>query len=130
MSIVSDDVVWRALADPTRRAVLDLCAEQPRTTGDVCAAFPALARTSVMKHLDLLVDAGLVATRREGRRRLNATVPATLTTTCLPWVERHARRLAQTMDRLRLWAEATASAEGGPRERSKPDRRAGRRRNR
>jgi DNA-binding transcriptional ArsR family regulator len=130
------DLVWRALADPTRRRVLDLCAKRPRTSGDVCDAFPSLARTSVLKHLDVLVEARLVAVRRSGRRRFNATVPATLTRVCLPWVERHARHLAQKMERLRRWAEAEQSSrassaapvEGDSREREEARRRAGRRR--
>jgi DNA-binding transcriptional ArsR family regulator len=136
MLTAREDPVWRALADPTRRRVLDLCADRPRTSGEVCAAFPSLARTSVLKHLGILVEARLVSVEREGRRRHNATVPETLARVCLPWVDRHARRLARRMDRLRRWAEAgesslaspTAPAKGASRERREVRRRAGRRR--
>ena len=53
------DHVWKALADPTRRELMDLLSERPRTTGELCAAFPALGRTTVMKHagIGLLVGA-------------------------------------------------------------------------
>ncbi|MCA9730204.1 MAG: metalloregulator ArsR/SmtB family transcription factor [Candidatus Eisenbacteria bacterium] len=62
--------VWRALADPTRRAILDLLRDRPRTTGELAEAFP-VSRFAVMKHLSLLVDAGLVVVRRQGRERWN-----------------------------------------------------------
>jgi len=64
------DPVWKALADPTRRRILDLLRDRPRTTGDLCAAFP-LTRFAVMKHLSVLKGAGLLTVRREGRERWN-----------------------------------------------------------
>ena len=63
--------VWRALADSTRRALLDLLRERPRTTGELCAEFPALSRFAVMKHLSLLEEAELVTVRKQGRERWN-----------------------------------------------------------
>lgn len=65
------EAVWRALADPTRRRILDLLAERPRTTGELCDEFTDLSRFAVMKHLDVLEAAGLVLVRREGRLRWN-----------------------------------------------------------
>ena len=62
--------VWRALSDPTRRRILDLLRERPRTTGELAVEFP-LSRFAVMKHLGQLVDAGLVVVRRRGRERWN-----------------------------------------------------------
>jgi len=72
------DPVFRALADPTRRAVLDLLREGPRSTGTLCAAFPRLSRFAVVKHLAVLRDAGLVAARAAGRMRWNRLEPALL----------------------------------------------------
>ncbi|MEM7355877.1 MAG: metalloregulator ArsR/SmtB family transcription factor, partial [Acidobacteriota bacterium] len=71
-----DDLVWRAMADATRRQILDLLRERPRTTGELAAAFP-VTRFAVMKHLKVLVDAGLVLVERRGRERFNHlnTVP-------------------------------------------------------
>jgi DNA-binding transcriptional ArsR family regulator len=66
------DRVWKALADPTRRSILDLLRDQPRTTTDIVDAFPHLTRFGVMKHLDVLREAGLVQTRDEGRQRVNS----------------------------------------------------------
>jgi DNA-binding transcriptional ArsR family regulator len=66
------DPVWKALADPTRRAILDFLKGQPHTTTEIVDKFPHLTRFGVMKHLDLLRDAGLVNTREEGRQRWNS----------------------------------------------------------
>jgi len=60
--------VWRALADPTRRAILDLLRERPRITGDISSHFE-ISRIAVMRHLDVLAAAGLVTSRKRGRER-------------------------------------------------------------
>ena len=67
----SSDDVWRALANPTRRELLDMLRSEPRTTGDLAEAMPALSRFAVMQHLDVLTGAGLVVARRRGRHRFN-----------------------------------------------------------
>jgi DNA-binding transcriptional ArsR family regulator/uncharacterized protein YndB with AHSA1/START domain len=61
--------VWKALADPTRRRLLDLLRRRPRTTGQLAQRFPKLSRFAVMKHLGVLARADLVIVRRDGRRR-------------------------------------------------------------
>jgi DNA-binding transcriptional ArsR family regulator len=66
------DPVWKALSDPTRRAILDLLRDQPRTTTEIVESFPHLTRFGVMKHLDGLREAGLVHTREDGRQRVNS----------------------------------------------------------
>jgi DNA-binding transcriptional ArsR family regulator len=66
------DPVWKALSDPTRRAVLDLLRERPRMTTEIVEKFPYITRFGVMKHLDVLREAGLVETREEGRLRVNS----------------------------------------------------------
>lgn len=65
------DPVWKALADPTRREILDLLRMGPRTTSEVVECFPHLSRFGVMKHMDVLREAGLINTRDEGRTRIN-----------------------------------------------------------
>ena len=54
------DPVWRALADPTRRDLLDLLRTGPKTTGQLVEAVPMLSRFGVMKHLGVLEEAGLL----------------------------------------------------------------------
>jgi DNA-binding transcriptional ArsR family regulator/uncharacterized protein YndB with AHSA1/START domain len=64
-------LVFRVLADPTRRRVLDLLRQGPQTTGELAAAFPRLSRFAVMKHLKQLEEAHLLLVRRRGRSRVN-----------------------------------------------------------
>jgi len=66
------DPVWKALSDPTRRAILDLLRQKPRTTTEIVEAFPHLSRFGVMKHLDVVREAQLVDTQEVGRQRLNS----------------------------------------------------------
>ena len=66
------DPVWKALSDPTRRAILDVLRNGPCTTTEIVERFPELTRFGVMKHLGVLRDAGLVQDRWEGRRRINS----------------------------------------------------------
>jgi DNA-binding transcriptional ArsR family regulator len=65
------DRVFKALSASTRREILDLLKDRPRTTGDLCARFPALDRCTVMQHLGVLHRAGLVVVQRRGRERWN-----------------------------------------------------------
>src|SRR5215470_1745511 len=60
--------LWRALADPTRRRILDLLRERPLITGEIAAQFP-ISRIAVMRHLEVLSEAGLVTSRKRGRER-------------------------------------------------------------
>jgi DNA-binding transcriptional ArsR family regulator len=66
------DPVWKALSDPTRRAILDLLRKGPRTTTEIVQAFPDMTRHAVMKHIDVLRDVTLIDTREDGRRRVNS----------------------------------------------------------
>ena len=66
------DGVWKALSDSTRRSILDLLRQGPRTTTAIVEAFPHLTRFGVMKHIDVLRSAGLILTREEGRQRVNS----------------------------------------------------------
>src|SRR4051812_40684726 len=65
------DEVFKALASPVRRRILDLLRDGPRTTNDVCAAIPDLDRCTVMQHLGVLDRAGMLAVVRRGRERWN-----------------------------------------------------------
>jgi DNA-binding transcriptional ArsR family regulator len=66
------DQIWKALADETRRTILDFLRSGPKPTTAIVEQFPDLSRFAVMKHLDVLRQAALVITREEGRQRINA----------------------------------------------------------
>src|ERR1051325_5763851 len=66
------DIVWKALSDPTRRAILDRLRKGPKTTTEIVEMFPDMTRFAVMKHIEVLRNAGLISTREEGRQRINS----------------------------------------------------------
>jgi DNA-binding transcriptional ArsR family regulator len=85
------DVVWRALANPIRRRILDLLADGPLTTSAVAERFPALSRFAVMQHLKVLGEGDLVVPRREGRMRHNYLNPVPVQQIYERWVSRYMR---------------------------------------
>ena len=99
------EVVWKALADGTRRAMLDRLAERPQLTGELVEHFDQLCRTNVMKHLGILVDAGLVVIRRQGRQRWNYLNPVPIQQICDRWVSQHVQGLASAVARLKTHVE-------------------------
>jgi DNA-binding transcriptional ArsR family regulator len=86
------DQIWKALADPTRRTILDLLRTGPRPTTDIVERFPDLSRFAVMKHLDVLRQAALVITREEGRRRINALNAVPIRQIYERWVSNYGNR--------------------------------------
>ena len=65
---------WTALADPTRRTILELVAARPRAVGELAELLP-ITRPAVSQHLKLLKTAGLVSDRAEGTRRIYRANP-------------------------------------------------------
>jgi uncharacterized protein YndB with AHSA1/START domain len=87
------DHVWRSVASPTRRRLIELLRDGPRTTGELCRAFRT-TRFATMKHLGVLKRAGIVEVRRLGRERWNVLNPGPLREVEGRWpgllpVERH-----------------------------------------
>lgn len=66
---------FSAVADPTRRAMLDLLIERERSAGDFVTAFPAISQPAVSKHLKVLKDAGLVSVRVHAQQRIYSLQP-------------------------------------------------------
>jgi len=95
------DAVWRALADPTRRALLELLRAGPRTTGQLVESVPTLTRFGVMKHLTVLESAGLVIVERRGRERWNHLNAVPLKRIYERWVSRYEDRWAGSLLRLK-----------------------------
>jgi len=95
------DAVWKALSDPTRRSILDLLRQGPRTTTEIVAAFPHLSRFGVMKHIDVLRAADLVQTREEGRQRVNSLNAAPIRKIYERWVSPYEDLWADNLLRLK-----------------------------
>jgi DNA-binding transcriptional ArsR family regulator/uncharacterized protein YndB with AHSA1/START domain len=108
---MNDDLapLWKALSDPTRREILDLLRARPRTTGELAEAFPS-TRFAVMKHLEVLVEAGLVVSRKQGRERWNHLNAQPLQTLYERWVRPYEAHWAAGLLRLKDLAEGP---EGG-----------------
>jgi DNA-binding transcriptional ArsR family regulator len=85
---VSADLVFRAIADPTRRAVLDLLRDGERTVTELGEAFP-ISQPALSQHLKALREAGLVSQRPDGRRRFYRIDPAGLQV-AYDWFEHYA----------------------------------------
>jgi len=62
--------LWKALAEPKRRRIIQLLQEQARTTSEISSHFD-VSRFAIMRHLKVLEQAGLIRTKREGRQRWN-----------------------------------------------------------
>ena len=97
----SDEAVWKALANPIRRRILDRLRHGPRTTGELAESFEGLSRYAVMQHLSVLTDAKLVLVRREGRERFNYLNAVPVRQVYERWVTRLAGHAAQ--ESLGLW---------------------------
>ena len=112
------DRIWKALADPTRRQILDMLRDGPRKTTDIVEAFPDLSRFAVMKHLDVLREADLVSTRNEGRFRINSLNAAPLRGVIERWIGRFEAYWANSLLRIKEQAD-TKSRKNTSRNRKK-----------
>lgn len=96
-----EDGVFRALANPARRRMLDSLKEEPRTTGMLCEAFAELDRCTVMQHLKVLEEADLIIARREGRERWNHLNPMPIKQIHDRWISQYATHALSVLDRLK-----------------------------
>src|SRR4051812_22026223 len=95
------DEVFRALADPTRRGLLDeLFKEDGQTLGALEQRLP-MSRFGVMKHLKVLEEANLVVTRRRGREKLHFLNPVPIRLVHDRWVSKYAEPWATTLTGLK-----------------------------
>lgn len=104
----SDELVWRALADATRREILDRLRVRAHTTGELAELFE-ITRFGVMKHLSVLVEANLVLVRRSGRERWNYLNAAVLQHAVERWMTPFQHVHAGSLVRLRMTSERGGS---------------------
>ncbi len=95
-----DDRVFKALASPIRRRMLDLLKESPLSTGALCDAFPEIARTTALQHLRVLEAAELVTGRRVGRERRLSLAPLPIKRIHDRWISEYTRAAVDLLGRL------------------------------
>src|ERR1700733_15829470 len=95
------DTVFRALADPSRRKLLDrLHQKNGQTLGDLCRGLN-MTRQAVAKHLAVLKKANLVSWKREGRERLHFINPVPIHDIAERWINKFDYRRLQTLAKLK-----------------------------
>ena len=109
--IISDvEEVFRALADPTRRQILDaLFDHDGQTLTELCGQIPTMTRFGVMKHLALLEAAHLVTARRDGREKFHYLNPVPIVEIHDRWVSKYAAPFVSALTALKRDAEADAT---------------------
>jgi DNA-binding transcriptional ArsR family regulator len=95
------DAVFKALAHPRRRMILDELKDKPQTTGTLCETFADMDRCTVMQHLKVLEEADLVIVRREGRERWNYLNALPIKAINDRWIGDYAAHAVKVMGRLK-----------------------------
>ena len=105
---MEDQTVFRALADPSRRRLLDLLfARDGRTLTALESELP-MTRFGVMKHLRVLEDAGLVVTRRSGREKLHFLNPVPIRLIHDRWIDKYTERRVSALADLKSELERSS----------------------
>ena len=111
-----DDRVFKALADPTRRFLLDRLFERDGRTLTELESELEMTRFGVMKHLRLLEDAGLVVTRRSGREKLHFLNPVPIRLIHDRWIDKYTERQVSALANLKTKLEEKNDCHGTDRE--------------
>jgi DNA-binding transcriptional ArsR family regulator len=106
MISTNSDALFRILADPTRRLILDLLAERgPLSVTQLAAEFPELVTSGISKHLMSLRAEGLVSATRRGRQQIYQLQPDTLAAGLTPWIAKYEQYWSAALGRLRDLAQ-------------------------
>src|SRR5438128_2285305 len=105
--MISDDLVFKALADSSRRFLLDLLHKRDGQTLSELEWELTMTRFGVMKHLKVLEEAGLVITRREGREKLHFLNAVPIRLIHDRWISKYAEPWAATLSQLKRRLEDT-----------------------
>ena len=99
------DPVWRALANPIRRRILDHLRDGPLATGELAERFPDHSRFAVMQHLGVLEEGRLVLRHKKGRVTMNHLNPVPIQEIHTRWVARFQHPWAEALVSLRRTLE-------------------------
>jgi len=105
---MDDDRVFKALADPTRRFLLDRLFERDGRTLRELESELEMTRFGVMKHLRVLEEAGLVVARRRGREKLHYLNPVPIWLIRDRWIDKYTERRVSALAELKTELEETA----------------------
>ena len=103
--VTDDDRVFKALADPTRRSLLDRLFERDGRTLTELESELEMTRFGVMKHLRVLEEAGLVVTRRSGREKLHFLNPVPIRLIHDRWIDKYTERQISALAELKAELE-------------------------
>src|SRR5215213_10799483 len=107
----STALAFRALADPSRRLLLDRLFERDgQTLGELTGHLPEMTRFGVMRHLDVLETAGLISTRKEGREKRYFLNPVPIRLIHDRWISKYAAPVVGAMSALKGHLEAATMA--------------------
>lgn len=102
----NSDALFRILADPTRRLILDLLAERgPLSVGQLASEFPDLVASGISKHLMSLRAGGVVSATRRGRQQIYQVEPDVLVAGLTPWIAKYEQYWSAALERLRDLAQ-------------------------
>lgn len=107
-----DDKIFKALAAPIRRELLDALRDNPQTTGDLCRRFAQVSRCTVMQHLGVLEEADLVIVNRIGRQRWNHLNAIPIKRIHDRWIGAYAAGAVDMLDRMKTQMEQETSDAG------------------
>jgi len=105
---MDDDAVFKALADSTRRHLLDRLYERDGRTLSELESDLAMSRFGVMKHLRILETAGLVVARRSGREKLHYLNPVPIRLIHDRWIDKYTERHVSALAELKAQLEESA----------------------
>lgn len=108
---VTTDTIFKALSDPTRRKLMDLVREAPKTTGQLVDEFETIGRCAVMKHLSILEDVNLIIPKKEGKHRWNYINAIPLQEIYERWVKNYEALWATNLLQLKELAEYKSSVD-------------------
>jgi|ERR1700743_890087 DNA-binding transcriptional ArsR family regulator len=106
--MTDDDLAFKALADPTRRFLLDQLFKRDGRTLTELESSLAMTRFGVMKHLRVLEDAGLVVTKKSGREKLHFLNPVPIRLIHDRWIDKFTERRVSALVDLKAQLEETA----------------------
>ena len=105
---MDDDRIFKALADPTRRFLLDRLFERDGRSLGVLESDLEMTRFGVMKHLRVLEEAGLVVTRRQGREKLHFLNPVPIRLIHDRWIDKYTEHRVAALADLKHGLEESA----------------------